>query len=81
MNVFEGVLDGRQMADVEAAVSRFRPRYRALTEEEKQLHDDIKSKAQELETLFDQVKAGRYRSLAYTELEIAVMFAVKELTS
>ena len=61
--------------------SRFRPRYRALTDDEKALHDAIKSKAAELESLFEQVKPGRYRSLAFTDLESAVMWVVKELTS
>ena len=59
----------------------FRPRYRQLTDEEKALHDAIKSKAVELEALFDQVKTGRYRSLGFTALEEAVMWTVKELTS
>lgn len=60
---------------------RFRPRYRALTDDEKALHDAIKGKASELEVLFDQVKPGRYRSLGLTALEEAVMWCVKELTS
>ena len=80
-NVYEYGPDSRQMADVGAPVSRFRPRYRALTDTEKALHDDIKSKAAELEELFDCVKAGRYRALAHTDLESSVMWAVKELTS
>jgi hypothetical protein len=62
-------------------MSRFRPRYRALTDDEKLLHDAIKEKAAELETLFMQVKAGRYRALSLTALEEAVMWNVKELTS
>jgi uncharacterized protein YoxC len=62
-------------------VSRFRPRYRALTDEEKALHDEIKGKAAELEALFEKVKAGRYRSLAFTDLESSIMWVVKELTS
>lgn len=61
--------------------SRFRPRYRALSPEEKQLHDDIKNKAAELEGLFNQVKDGRYKSLAFTSLEESVMWVVKELTA
>lgn len=61
--------------------SRFRPRYRALTDEEKALHDAIKDKAEELQALFEKVKPGRYRSLAFTDLESAVMWCVKELTS
>ena len=80
-NVYEGAPDGRQSGSVDEQVSRFRPRYRALTEDEKGLHDAIKAKATELEALFDQVKPGRYRSLGMTALEEAVMWTVKELTS
>lgn len=80
-NVFEGQSDGRQQDSVTAPVSRFRPRYRALSEEEKALHDALKSKAAELETLFEQVKPGRYHSLAITSLEESIMWIVKELTS
>lgn len=79
-NVFEGKTDGRQ-ADTAIPVSRFRPRYRALTDAEKALHDQIKEKAAELEALFGQVKPGRYNSLAMTSLEESVMWVVKELTS
>lgn len=80
-NVFEGQTDGRQSDDVAMSTSRFRPRYRALTDDEKALHDDIKAKAAELESLFERVKAGRYRSLGFTALEEAVMWTVKELTA
>lgn len=79
-NVYEGTPDARQ-ADTAIPVSRFRPRYRALTDVEKELHDAIKDKAAELEALFAQVKPGRYNSLAITALEQAVMWVVKELTS
>lgn len=80
-NVYEGKTDARQSEDVNMPVSRFRPRYRALTDEEKALHDQIKNKAAELEDLFGKVKPGRYNSLAITSLEQSVMWAVKELTS
>jgi hypothetical protein len=80
-NVYEGATDTRQSTDVAEPVSRFRPRYRALTEDEKALHDALKEKAAELEALFDRVKPGRYRSLGLTALEEAVMWTVKELTS
>ena len=81
-NLFEGKPDDRQMAETQQEpVSRFRPRYRALTDEEKGLHDSIKAKAAELEKLFEQVKPGRYRSLGLTALEESVMWTVKELTS
>lgn len=79
-HVYEGQPDGRQSPDA-IKVSRFRPQYRALTDEEKALHDAIKAKAVELEELFDQVKPGRYKSLAFTDLEKSVMWIVKELTA
>lgn len=79
-NVFEGATDGRQ-ADSVIPVSRFRPRYRALSDDEKALHDQIKDKAAELEALFGKVKPGRYNALAITSLEQSVMWVVKELTS
>jgi hypothetical protein len=80
-DVFEGKTDTRQSADVAHPTSRFRPTYRALTDAEKALHDEIKSTATELEVLFARVKAGRYNSLAITSLEQSVMWVVKELTS
>lgn len=80
-NVFEGKPDARQSDDVKHPVSRFRPTYRALTDDEKALHDQLKTKASELEALFDKVKKGRYAALAMTALENSVMWIVKELTS
>lgn len=79
-HVFEGKPDARQ-ADTAIPVSRFRPMYRALSDDEKALHDEIKSKAAELEAVFEKVNNGRYKSLAMTELETSVMWIVKELTS
>jgi hypothetical protein len=79
-HVYEGQPDARQ-ANGNIEVSRFRPRYRALSDDEKALHDEIKNKAAELEALFGRVKAGRYNSLAITSLEQSVMWVVKELTS
>ena len=58
-NVYEGTPDARQSADVAHPVSSFRPTYRALTPDEKALHDDLKAKAVELEALFAKVKPGR----------------------
>lgn len=80
-NVFEGTPDARQSADTTLKVSRFRPTYRALTDAEKELHDQLKTKAAELEALFGQVKSGRYNALAITSLENSIMWIVKELTS
>ena len=80
-HVFEGQPDGRQSSDEKEAVSRFRPRYRALSDDEKALHDAIKAKAAELESLFNLVKPGRYRALGFTALEESIMWTVKELTS
>ena len=80
-HVFDGTPDARQSADVAEPVSRFRPVYRALTPDEKALHDALKAKATELEALFEQVKPGRYRALSLTALEESIMWVVKELTS
>lgn len=80
-HVYEGVPDSRQSSDPEMPTSRFRPRYRALTDGEKSLHDEIKGKAAELEALFDRTPKGRYLSLAMTDLESSVQWAVKGLFS
>ena len=80
-NVYEGKPDARQSDDTQMQTSRFRPRYRALTDEEKALHDQIKDKAAELEMLFTKVKPGRYNALAVTSLEQSIMWIVKELTA
>lgn len=79
-HVFDGEPDGRQSKET-IQVSRFRPMYRALSDEEKRLHDDIKAKAVELEQLIEQVKPGRYTALAFTSLEESIMWAVKGLTA
>lgn len=90
-HVFEGAPDGRQSEDTHARTSRFRPTYRALSDSEKDLHDEIKERAAALERLFDQVVAARHNAareprpreaaLAMTKLEEAVMWAVKGLTA
>lgn len=82
-HVYEGAPDGRQ-ADEPITPSRFRPRYRQLTDAEKAHHDAIKAKAVELEALIDQIDnpaAGRAKALAMTHLEDAIMWAVKGLTA
>lgn len=79
-NVFEGKPDARQSDDAAMPVSRFRPRYRALSEAEKALHDEIKTAASALEAAFEKVAPSRELSLGMTKLEEAVMWAVKGLT-
>lgn len=78
---FEGKPDARQSPDVGHPVSRFRPTYRALNDEEKALHDLIKEQALALEASFNKLSKSRYYSLAMTSLEESVMWAVKQLTS
>jgi hypothetical protein len=80
-HIFDGKPDARQSADRNEPMSRFRPRYRALAEDEQKLHDSIKTTAVMLETLFDRTPHGRYHALALTALEEAVMWAVKSLTA
>lgn len=64
-----------------APQSRFRPRYRKLEPHEVQMHDDIKEVADDLAKLFDALPKSRETSLAMTNLEQAVMWAVKGLTA
>lgn len=78
-NQYEGQPDKR-LGDTEEP-SRFRPKYRKLNEQEMLLHDEIKSQAFGMELLFSQVPAGRYKALAMTALEEAVMWAVKGVTA
>ncbi len=79
-NVYEnGQADARQAGDIKP--SRFRPRYRQLNPDEVALHDEIKTKAAELEALIEKVGQGRYTSLALTALEESVIWSVKQLTS
>lgn len=79
-HLFEGKPDARQMPTA-GPVTRFRPRYRALSEAEKATHDALKAKADELCAIIETIKLGRYRALAITSLEESIMWAVKELTS
>lgn len=69
-----------QVAKEPVATSRFRHQYRSLNISESALISEIKDKAVELEELFEKVKPGRYRSLAFTALEESIMWAVKEIT-
>lgn len=57
-DLYEGQTDARQ-AQEPIVPSRFRPRYRPLSEREKALHDAIKAKAAELEELFEQIPVVR----------------------
>lgn len=84
-NIYDGPPDYRQSDREDYPLSRFRPRYRALSDEEKKLHDEIKELAAMLEA--SMVRANdlrgnpRYHALAITSLEQSVMWAVKGLTS
>jgi len=81
-NVYDGVtLDARQSADQDMPVSRFRPRYRALSAEEVKFHDDLKAHYAMVEHMLLQLPHTRYRALALTTLEESCMWSVKELTS
>lgn len=79
-HVFEGKPDARQSEKVDEPLSRFRPKYRALDDDEKNLHDRLKDRFSEVEKLIEEIKPGRYRALALTALEESCMWAVKELT-
>jgi len=79
-NVYEGPTDARQSDDPAEPLSRFRPRYRALSNDERRFHDDLKAHYAMIEHMVDQLPEGRYRSLAMTSLEESCMWAVKGLT-
>ena len=80
-NVFRGESDRRQSRDLMHDVSRFRPTYRALTEDEKVMHDTIKLLAEQIEkTFYDAVPDCRERSIAITKLEESIMWVIKGLT-
>jgi hypothetical protein len=53
--------------ETNALVSRSRDQ--PLTPEKEALHDAIKAKATELEALFEELPAGRYKALALTGLD------------
>ena len=78
-HVFSGKPDDRFAGDIKT--SRFRPRYRSLSVEEKGLHDSIKDKAQQLESLFEETPHGLHKTLSLIALEEAVMWSIKQLTS
>lgn len=79
-NVFEGAPDGRQSEDPGLQVSRFRPRYRALSDDEKLTHDELKDAYVVVERMINNLPPGRYRALAMTALEESCMWSIKQLT-
>ena len=80
-HVYAGQPDERQSGDMDHKVSRFRPTYRALSDDEKKLHDEIKQNAVTLEISLEKLKQGRCRALSITALEESIMWGIKELTS
>lgn len=80
-NMYEGGDADKRQDDTLEKPSRFRPRYRKLTEAELGLSDAIKAKAAELEALYSLAPQGRETSLALTKLEESVMWAVKAITA
>lgn len=80
-NMYEGGDADKRQDDSLEKPSRFRPRYRKLTDDELALSDAIKAKAAELEALIEKAPQGRYTSLAMTDLEKSIMWAVKAITA
>ena len=80
-NVYEGPADARQSDDEAEPMSRFRPKYRALSIAEVEQHNALKAAYEAVERLIDVLPARRYRALALTTLEESCMWAVKELTA
>lgn len=61
-------------------MSRFRKEYRELSDEEKEIINDIKTGAEMLEEVINKIPASREKSIAITKLEETVMWAVKGIT-
>lgn len=61
-------------------MSRFRPNYN-LSDDQKQLMENVRAHAELLEDLIEQAPNGREKSLAFTKLEECVMWAVKGITA
>lgn len=63
--------------------NRFRTQYRTLTSQEQVQLTQLKDKAEELAKLVELARPvpTRYTALALTNLEQAVMWAVKEITT
>lgn len=79
-NVFEGEPDSRQSDNPAEPMSRFRPRYRALSDDEKAQHDELKDGYALIEVMIEKLPAGRYKALALTSLEQSCMWIIKALT-
>lgn len=58
---------------------RFKVARPYTSEPERAIKTAIIHKAVEMEALFNQVKQGRYRSLAFTELEAAILWIMREI--
>lgn len=76
----DGAALGSTQAQPATKPSLFRKAYRELSDEEKAIVAEIKTKAEELEALLNRLPGSRYVSLAITSLEQAVMWAVKHVT-
>lgn len=59
---------------------RFRTKYRGLTPQENSKIEDIKAIAGDLERVINSIGESRETSLAMTNLEQTVMWAVKAIT-
>ena len=66
--------------ETQAKESVFRPVFKELSQEKKDQMLAIKVKAEELHKLYEELEPARYTSLAKTELEASVMWAVKQVT-
>lgn len=77
-SIFERLPEARKE---ENPLSRFRSSRRPLSAEELALNEAIIAKAAEIERLFNCVKSGRYRSLAFTALEESIGWIEKEISS
>lgn len=69
-----------QSAQPAGDANRFRPQYRELARHDFALIKEIKETAEKLARLMESQGGSRYTSLAITNLEQSVMWAVKAIT-
>ncbi|TWD58142.1 hypothetical protein FB480_101897 [Agrobacterium vitis] len=68
-------------SDQRTTNNTMRHQYRVLSEQEKELMSDIKSRGEELLNLISSCGNSRELSIARTKTEEAVMWAVKHITA
>lgn len=82
-HLYEGEPDARQSNETsldDDIINRFRPTYRQLTDDEKRIHDWLKSSVLPFAMIANEIVQDQYRYESLKSLELFIMWAVKGLT-